>query len=163
MTLRPAGGTRVSPADDRRPGPDELAEIALVVVALAQGLLLGAWLGIFPAHALRAGGFPEAPAFFVRWAGILQTALAAGYTLEWLRFRRVTLLVVAKTLTAGLLAVTWIGEGLPALMMIAVPIEGCLALAGTLLHGPAERSRRARARLRLVTPAPTQIRPAGRS
>jgi hypothetical protein len=162
MTVKPAGGARVSPKDQDRPGPEELAELALVVVVLAQGLLLGAWLGVFPAHALRVGGFPPAPGFFVRWAGILQTVLAAGYALEWIRFRRVTLLIVAKALTAVLLGVTWAGEGLPLLMMIAVPFEGSMALAGALLHGPSARSRRARARLRLVTPAPTQIRPAGR-
>jgi hypothetical protein len=163
MTLRPAGGARVSSPPEQRPGVDELAEVALVAVAVAQGVLLGAWLGIFPAHALRIGGFPQAPTFFVRWAGILHTALAAGYALEWVRFRRVTLLVVAKALTGLFLAVTWGADGLPPLMMMAVPLEGCLALAGALLHPQAERSRRARARLRLVTPVPTGIRPAGRS
>ena len=161
MTLKPAGGARVSPTDEQGPGPDEMGEIGLLVVVLVQGLLLGAWLGLFPAHALRVGGFPQAPVFFVRWAGILQIVLATGYALEWIRFRRVTLLVVGKGLTTVLLAATWVGEGLPALMMIAVPLEGALALAGALLHGPAERSRRSRARLRLVTPAHAQIRPAG--
>jgi hypothetical protein len=140
-----------------------MGEIALVAIVLAQGLLLGGWLGLFPSHALRVGGFPQAPVFFVRWAGILQIVLATGYALEWVRLRRVMLLVVAKGLTAVLLAATWALEGLPALMMIAVPLEGALALAGALLHGPAERSRRARARLRLVTPTPAQVRPAGRS
>lgn len=161
MTLTPAGA-RISPEQDPRPGPDELAEIALVALVVGQGVLLGGWLGIFPGHALRIGGFPPAPAFFVRWAGILQLVLGAGYALEWIRFRRVTLLVVAKALTALLLGATWIGEGLPTLMMVAVPVEACMALAGGLLHGPAERARRARARLRLVTPVPANIRPAGR-
>lgn len=162
MALKPVAGASASPAEEQRPGPEEMAEFALVAAALVQGLLLGGWLGLFPVHALRTGGFPQASVFFVRWAGILQAVLAAGYALEWIRFRRVTLLVAAKALLAILLAVEWAGEGLPVLMMIAVPLEGAMAVAGALLHGPAERSRRARARLRLVTPAPTQIRPAGR-
>ena len=161
MSLKPAGGPGASPEQDRRPAPEELAEIAIVALAVGQGLFLGGWLGAFPGHALRIGGFPAAPPFFVRWAGILQLVLGAGYALEWLRFRRVTLLVVAKALTAALLGATWAGEGLPALMMIAVPLEACMAVAGALLHGPAERARRARARLRLVTPVPARIRPAG--
>jgi len=162
MTLRPAGGASVGPTEEQRPGPEEYAELALVVIVLAQGLVVGGWLGLFPAHALRVGGFPQAPLFFVRWAGVLEFVLAAGYALEWIRFRRVTLLVVAKALTAVCLAVIWAAEGLPTLMTVAVPLEACMAVAGAFLHGPAERSRRARARLRLVTPVPTAIRPAGR-
>ncbi len=162
MSLKPAGGPGMSPEQERRPAPEELAEVALVALTVGQGLLLGGWLGVFPGHALRVGGFPAAPSFFVRWAGILQLVLAAGYALEWIRFRRVALLVVAKALTAALLGASWAGEGLPTLMMIAVPLEACMAAAGALLHGPAERARRARARLRLVTPVPASIRPAGR-
>lgn len=152
----------MAPEQEQRPGPDEIAELALVVLVVGQGVILGAWLGLFPAHALRVGGFPQAPVFFVRWAGILQFVLGAGYALEWIRFRRVTMLVAAKALTAVLLGVTWAADGLPMLMMIAVPLEACMAVAGALLHGPAERARRARARLRLVTPVPASIRPAGR-
>lgn len=162
MSVKPAGGPRASPEREPLPAPEELAELALVALVVIQGLVLGGWLGIFPGHALRVGGFPPAPAFFVRWAGILQVVLAAGYAIEWLRFRRVTLLVVAKGLTAVLLAATWAVDGLPALMIVAVPLEACMAVAGALLHRPAERARRARARLKLVTPVPASIRPAGR-
>jgi hypothetical protein len=162
MTLRPAGGPGLSPEQERRPRPEELAELALVALVVGQGLVLGGWLGLLPAHAVRIGGFPQAPVFFVRWVGILQVVLGAGYALEWIRVRRVTLIVVAKALTAVLLGVTWAVDGLPALMMVAVPLEACMAVAGAVLHGPAERARLARARLRLVTPVPANIRPAGR-
>ncbi|HEX9288633.1 MAG TPA: hypothetical protein VF904_03830 [Anaeromyxobacteraceae bacterium] len=144
------------------PGPAELAEGALVFAAVTQGVLVGAWLGLFPDLALRLGGFPPASAFFVRWAGLLHVVLALGYALEWIRFRRVALLVLAKGATALFLAAAWAGEGLPWLMVLALALEGAIATSGALLHDPAERSRRARARLRLVTPTPSQIRPAGR-
>jgi hypothetical protein len=162
MKLQPAGGAARLPPGEGERGPGELAEIALVTAAIAQGLVLGAWLGIFPAAALRAGGFPAAPLFFVRWAGMLQVALALGYGLEWTRFRRVTLLIAAKGIIASFMTITWMGEGVPTLMAIALPVEAGMALAGALLHGPADRSRRARARLRLVAVTATEVRPAGR-
>jgi hypothetical protein len=149
---------------ERQPeaGPAEIGQAAIVAAAVAQGLLVGAWLALFPEAALRAGGFPPAPAFFVRWVGVLHVALAAGYALEHLRFRRVTLLVVAKGATALFLGAVWIAEGLPSLMIVALLLEGLAALAAGLVLRPADRSRRARARLRLVGPPPAQVRPAGR-
>ena len=145
-----------------RPGVGEVAEVVLVGTAVAQGLLIGAWLALWPEWALREGGFPAAPTFFVRWAGVLHLVLAGGYALDFLRFRRVTLLVLAKGATAFFLAAAWASEGLPVLMVAAVFAEAVLAASAALVHPSADRSRRARARLRLVTPAPTQVRPAGR-
>ncbi len=145
-----------------KPGSAELGEYAIVIASCAQGALVGAWLAIAPAMALRLGGFPAAPAFFVRWAGALQLVLAAGYALEWTRFRRVTLLVLAKGATAAFLAAVWTLDGVPPLMMAATFLEGAFALTAAMLKRPAEQSRRARARLRLVAAPPAEIRPAGR-
>ena len=147
---------------EQGPGPIETGELAIVAAAVAQGLAIGAWLALFPETALRAGGFPAAPAFFVRWAGVLHVVLAAGYALEYMRFRRVALLVIAKAVTAFFLAGAWFGDGLPWLMIAAVFVEATLAAAAAAIHPAASRSRHARARLRLVTPAPTEVRPAGR-
>jgi hypothetical protein len=143
-------------------GPAEVAELLLVSLAVAEGALVGAWLGALPALALRTGGFPPAPLFFVRFAGVLHLLLGFGYGLEWIRFRRVTLLVTAKALTALFLLATLFGEGLPPLMSVALVVEAGMALAAGFLHGPADRSRRARARLRLVGSDTAQVRPAGR-
>ena len=162
MRLQPAGGATPTPPGEGERGAGEMAEIAIVAAAIAQGLILGAWFGVFPTAALRAGGFPAAPLFFVRWAGVLHVVLALGYGLEWTRSRRITLLIAAKGIIASFIAITWMGEGVPTLMAVALPLEAGMAIAGALLHGPADRSRRARARLRLVTLAPTEIRPAGR-
>jgi hypothetical protein len=152
---------RAKPAVDA-PAAAEVAELALVLGAVLQGVCVGGWLALFPAMALSAGGFPPAPPFFVRWAGVLHLILAAGYALEWLRFRRVTLLILAKGATAFFLALAWAGEGVPWLMVFATILEGGMAIAGALLQGPASKSRRARATLRLVTPMPHEVRPAGR-
>jgi hypothetical protein len=143
-------------------GPAEIGQAAIVAAAVAQGVLVGAWLALFPEATLRVGGFPPAPAFFVRWAGVLHVALSAGYALEHLRFRRVTLLVVAKGATALFLGAVWLAEGLPALMIFALALEGITALAAAFVQRPADRSRRARARLRLVQPPAAQARPVGR-
>jgi hypothetical protein len=139
------------------------AESLLVALALLQGVVLGAWLGLLPGSALRAGGFPPSGAFFVRWAGVLHLVLSAGYALEWMRFRRTTLLVIAKAATAAFLALVWLSEGLPRLLVVAIALEATLATAAALLHGPAERARRAGARLRLVGSSAGEIRPANRS
>ena len=147
---------------EEKKGGAEIAEFALVISACVQGALVGAWLAIAPGMALRLGGFPAAPAFFVRWAGALHLVLATGYALEWMRFRRVTLMILAKAVTATFLAVVWTLDGVPTLMMVATFIEGAIAVTAAMLKRPAEQSRRTRARLRLVTPAPAQIRPAGR-
>lgn len=164
MTTPREGQTaRPAPETQPDPGPAEQVETALVAAAVTQGMLAGGWLAIFPDLALRLGGFPPAPAFFVRFAGVLHLVLAIGYALDWGRFRRVTLLVFAKAATALFLVAAWIGDGLPPLLMVAVVLEAAVSLGGALIHGPAERSRRARARLRLVSAAPTPIRPAGGS
>jgi hypothetical protein len=148
---------------EQGPGPIETGELAIVAAAVAQGLAIGAWLALFPETALRAGGFPAAPAFFVRWAGVLHVVLAAGYALEYMRFRRVTLLVLAKGVTAFFLAAAWVGDGLGWLMVIAVFVEASIAGCAAIAHPSADRSRRARARLRLVTPTPNELRPVERS
>ncbi len=140
------------------PGPAEVGELAVVVAAVLQGVIVGGWLAAFPGAALRAGGFPEAPYLFVRWAGVLHLVLAAGYSLDWLRLRRVTLLVVAKGATALFLLALCLADGLPQLMYLAISVEAVLACAAAALHGPADRSRRSRAHLRLVSPSPSQIR-----
>jgi hypothetical protein len=145
------------------PGPVESAELVIVAAAAAQGLLVGAWLALFPEGALRVGGFPPAPVFFVRFAGVLHVLLAGGYALEYMRFRGVTLLVIGKGVTAFFLATAWVGDGLPWLMVIAVFVEAAFASGAALVHPGASRSRRARARLRLVTPTPSEVRPVGRS
>jgi hypothetical protein len=160
----PRQGITPSPtaAPEPEPGPAEQVEAALVVAAVAQGVAVGGWLALLPDLALRAGGFPAAPVFFVRFVGVLHLVLAVGYGLDWLRARRVTLLVVAKAATALFLVAAWIGDGLPGLLMGAVALEAAMSLGGALIHRPAERSRRARARLRLVGAATARVREAGR-
>jgi hypothetical protein len=163
MTSRPIGRIHAEASPEGGPSAVERAESLLVAVAIVQGIVLGAWLGLLPDSALRAGGFPPSGAFFVRWAGVLHLVLATGYVLEWVRFRRTALLVVAKAATAAFLALVWIADGLPRLLVLAIVLEAALATAAALLHGPAERSRRASARLRLVGSSSNEVRPAGRT
>ncbi|HTP28071.1 MAG TPA: hypothetical protein VMK12_20760 [Anaeromyxobacteraceae bacterium] len=147
--------------DEGVPGYAELAESWLVSGAVAQGSLLGIWLTAFPSHALRVVGSPTAPAFFVRWVGILQIVLALGCAIDWTRLRRVTLLVATKGATALLLATVWAVDELPTLMMAACLGEALLAICGAALKRPADRSRRSRVRLRLVDRPLAEVRPAG--
>jgi hypothetical protein len=148
MTSRPIGNMRGEASPEVGASAAQRAESLLVAVAVLQGVVLGAWLGLLPASALSAGGFPPAGSFFVRWAGVLHLVLSAGY---------------AKAATAGFLALVWLSEGLPRLLVVAIGLEAALATAAALLHGPAERSRRAGARLRLVGSRPGGTRTANRS
>ncbi len=161
MTPGAAGPQTAEAAGDGKPGVAERAEQAVAVAAVVQGAAVGAWLVLLPAMALRVGGFPAAPLFFVRWAGVLQLVLAIGYAMEWRRFRKVTLLVASKTVVALFLAASAQGEELPWPMILAIPLEAVLAVAAAVLHGPAQRSRKARgARLRLVAAAKPPARSA---
>lgn len=162
MTVHPSARAPALPAEVP-PAPSERAQQALVALAAAQGLLLAAWLGLLPEMVLRVGGFPAAPPFFVRWAGVLHLVLAAGYALEWRATRGVALLVIAKGATALFLLVAWFGGGLPQLLVVAFLVEAASAVGAAALHGPAARSRRARARLRVVGGSLGPSRPAGRA
>ena len=158
------GRTARAPAEpaEAPPSPAERIEQALVGLALLQGAVLGVWLGLFPELVLRMGGFPVAPPFFVRWAGVLHLVVAAGYALEWRRSRGVALLVLAKGTTALFLLVAWAGGGLPQLLVVAFVLEAAMTASASAVHGPAERSRRARARLRVVGGSAGVSRLAGR-
>jgi len=162
MASQPNSNAAAARAAEPQPSGAERGEGALVIAAITEGVILAVWLVAFPWLALRMGGFPPSAAFFVRWAGVLHVVLAIGYALDWLRFRRTTLIVVAKGATALFLVAAWIVDGLPPLMIFAIVLESTMAAAGALLHGPAQRSRQSRARLRLVTPVHAAIRPAGR-
>jgi hypothetical protein len=155
-TLRGPNPKVLGEPSEASPSAVEIAEMAVVAVALAQGAAVGIWLALFPEAALRAGGFPPAPSIFVRWVGLLHLLLATGYALEWLRFRRVALLVIAKGATAIFLLALGIEDALPNLMYLAMALEAGTACAAAALRGPADRARRSRGRLKLVVSRPSR-------
>jgi len=160
-TLRGPNPSVAGAPSEAGPSAVEIAELAVVVAALAQGVTVGIWLALFPGSAARAGGLPAAPDLFVRWAGLFHLLLATGYALEWLRFRSVALLVIAKAATAVFLLALGLADTLPNLMYLAIAIETGLACAAAVLRGPADRARRSRGRLKLVVSRPSPPRGSG--
>jgi len=161
MALQAAGGVSRGPQGEDKPGLVELAEMLLVAAVVVQGLALGLWLGGAPASVLALCGLDSGSTLFVRWAGALHAALALAYAVDFLRLRRIALLLATKGATALLLSLVWMAEGLPSLVLLLLAVDASVVIAGALLQAPAERSRRARTRLHLVVHAPVAARAAG--
>jgi hypothetical protein len=155
-TLRGPNPSFAGPPTEMGPSAAEVGQLVVVAAALAQGAAVGIWLTLFPGSALRAGGFPATPDLLVRWAGLLYLVLAAGYALEWVRFRRVVLLVVGKAAAALFFLALALADTLPGLLYLAMATEAGVACAAAGLRGPADRARHARARLKLVVSRPSR-------
>jgi len=156
MALQEAGSVPAGPKDVGRPGPAEVAELLLVAVAVLQGLALALWLGAFPRSALELCGLASGATLFARWAGALHAALALAYVADFVGLRRIAILLATKGATALLLLLVWMAEGLPLVALAILALDAATALTGALLRAPAERSRRARTRLRLVSRVPVE-------
>jgi hypothetical protein len=154
-TLRGPNPSAAGPPAEAALSGVEIAELAVVAAALAQGAAVGIGLTLFPGAVLRAAGFPDGPDLFVRWAGLLYLLLATAYALEWLRFRRVTLLVIAKAATAVFLLALGLADAVPGLAYLTMAVETGMACAAAGLRGPAGQARRARGRLKLVVSRPS--------
>jgi len=153
MALQAAGSFSAGTRDAGQLGPAEVAELLLVALAVLQGLALGIWMGAAPGSVLTFCGLGGGATLFVRWAGALQLALALAYAIDFLRRRRIALLLAAKGASALLLVGVALAEGLPHLALVAVALDATFMGFGAVLQAPAERSRRARVRLHLVVGA----------
>ena len=86
-------------------------ETWLIYLIALHSVVVGVFLIMLPPWAVHFGGFGEvSPPFFARQAGAFHLVVAAGYLIEYLRYRGVIILVSAKaTATVFLLACTLLG------------------------------------------------------
>ena len=104
---------------------------SLLVHAIAlHSLGVGLALLLLPEWGARLGGFGAvAPLFFARQGGAFHVVLAAGYTLEYRRERRVTLMLVAKASAFLFLTGCALLEPSPWVVPFSAVADGLMGLA----------------------------------
>ena len=120
----------------------EVHERILIILISLHSLIVGIMLMFFAEWAVRFAGWNGAePVFFIWQAGAFHFVLATGYVVENLRWRSISLLLIAKTTAFVFL----IGGSL----LVATPwsvwfsgfADGAMALAAFLVHRAVNESR----------------------
>jgi putative Ca2+/H+ antiporter (TMEM165/GDT1 family) len=113
-----------------------------VLVAL-HSLGVGVALLIFTDWSVALGGWDRTvPRFFARQAGVFHLIVACGYLLEYLRYRGIGLLVLAKsTAVVFLLSIAILGSNVPWVVPFSEVGDGLIAVAVLLAHRHATAGR----------------------
>jgi hypothetical protein len=109
---------------------------ALAVASIAlHSFAVGLVLVFFPAWAASFGGWGDAdPLFFIRQGGAFHLVVAAGYVVEYLRHRSVSLMLIAKSLAVVFLGISWaVDPGVWAVPLSAAS-DGLMAVAIWWIH-----------------------------
>ena len=115
--------------------PWPLAERWLVILVALHSVGVGTILLVVPEQGVRFGGWPGAePLFFVLQAGVFHFVLAAGYLLEHVRYRGISLLVVAKFSALVFLTACWITMDVPWSVPFSGFADGAMGLAALVVH-----------------------------
>ena len=113
----------------------------LVVLIALHSLAVGVALMFFTDWSVTLGGWARAePRFFAQQAGVFHVVVALGYLLEYLRYRGIGLLVLAKSFAVVfLLSIAILGSDAPWVVPIAALGDGLMAAAVVLVHRWASR------------------------
>ncbi len=107
----------------------------LVVLVALHSVGVGLILLAAPEAGVRFGGWPGAePLFFVLQAGVFHFVLAAGYLLEHVLYRGISLLVVAKLSALVFLTACWIFMDVPWSVPFSGFADGAMGLAVLAVH-----------------------------
>ena len=119
----------------------EQLERWLIVLIALHSLGVGAALLFFTEWSAAFGGWGRIePTFFARQAGAFHFVVALGYLLEYLRYRGIGLLLLAKsTAVVFLLSVTILGDGATWAVPLSALGDGLMAAAVILVHRWAHR------------------------
>jgi len=112
------------------PAPRRLERWLVVLIAL-HSIAVGAFLLGLTDWSVAFGGWIRAePRFFAQQAGIFHIVVGIGYLYEYLRYRGVGLLLLAKsTAVVFLLAMTATGEGEAWVVPLSALVDGLMAAA----------------------------------
>ncbi len=111
---------------------DQRLERWLVTLIALHSLGVGVCLAGFPRWSAALGGWPEpSPLFFIRQAGVFHLVVAAGYLLEYHRYRGITLVVLAKSIAVVFLLTMTLTSNAP--WAVPASAAGDAAMAATLL------------------------------
>jgi hypothetical protein len=86
----------------------------LVLLVALHSAAVGVFLTFVTGWGVAFGGWAEArPLFFPRQAGVFHFVVAAGYLIEYVRYRGITLMLTAKAIAVAFLLDTWVRDGGP--------------------------------------------------
>ncbi len=112
----------------------KLERVLIVLVAL-HSAAVGVSLLAAPAWASHFGGWDSvSPLFFPCQAGIFHLVLAAGYLIEYFRYRGVAFLVTAKAMALVFLMTATVLGGVPWIVPLSGVTDGLMGLVVLLVH-----------------------------
>jgi len=113
---------------------DVHARILIILIAL-HSIMVGIMLLGFPEWAVIFAGWQGAePVFFIRQAGVFHFVLAAGYLVEYFRWRSISLLLIAKTIAFVFLIGGWLLADVPWSVWFSGLADGAMGLMAFLVH-----------------------------
>jgi hypothetical protein len=111
------------------------AESWLVVLIALHTYGIGVALLMLPEWALRFGGWETIPPlFFPRQAGVFHLVLGTGYLAEYLRWRSVWLMLIAKACGSIFLLAATLLATVPWFVTFAGVVDGLMGLAVLVAH-----------------------------
>jgi hypothetical protein len=123
-----------------RLGTPRTIETWLVFLVGAHSVAVAVFLLFLPEWSAEFGGWGQvSPTFFARQVGVFHLVVAFGYIYEYIRYRGIGLLLIAKLMAVLFLVTWWIFSGEP---VWAVPLsalgDGSMAVVVLLVHRRAE-------------------------
>ena len=113
----------------------ERHERLLITFVALHSAVVGLLLILAPGLAAQLGGWERIdPAFFGRQAGAFHIVLAAGYLMEFARYRGISLILIAKTFAFVFLMVHAALDPLPWAVPASGVIDGLMALVVWWVH-----------------------------
>jgi hypothetical protein len=101
----------------------------LVILIALHSLAVGLFLLIAPSWAVRFGGWEGvSPVFFARQAGVFHVVLALGYTVEYVRYRGVALIICAKAVATVFLLTSSALSDVPWVVPFLGVLDGLMGL-----------------------------------
>lgn len=121
----------------------ETHERVLIILIALHSVIVGVMLMFFAEWAVRFAGWGGAePVFFIRQAGAFHFVLAAGYLVEYFRWRSITLLLIAKTAAFVFLIGGTLITDVPWSVWFSGLADGAMALVAYLVHRAVVRGKK---------------------
>jgi len=115
--------------------PTAVHERLLVTLIALHSIIVGVMLMFFAEWAVGFAGWGGAePVFFIRQAGAFHFVLAAGYLVEYFRWRSISLLLIAKTTAFVFLIGGTLITDVPWSVWFSGLADGAMALVAYLVH-----------------------------
>ncbi len=112
----------------------------LVALIVLHSAVLGLAAVVAPQWGLQFTGFGTAsPLFFARQVGVFHVVVAAAYAIEWLRYRGVSVLLMAKCSAVLFLGFELVRGAQPWIVPVSLAGDAAMAIAVAALVLPARR------------------------